>query len=188
MSETKSGLPVLLIASLCVNAALIGAVGAGFYSLKQAIPHHDRHQDPRRSGPADGPFEERLARSAFRSLDEDARREFRLSLAEAWRQSRGKRDEMSETYRVLIDLLSQDEIDRVAAEAAFVKIRESEVEMRARLHYRLLDMLERIPLEDRKALLASSAERMDRLDEWREKMRDGKDRRFDPPPSPPDAE
>lgn len=178
MSEQKKSFPVLLALSLCVNAMLIGGVAAGLYSLKadkayERREHHDKgHHD--KGGPGGGPFEERLARSAFDTLSWQEKRAFREGLAREWRTTKSDRETVDKARADLRQALSGEEIDRDAAAAAFLKIRGAETKMRERLQTRLLDLMEQLPAEKRQKLIEKSAQRME----------DFKDRKG-PPPMPP---
>ncbi len=181
MSDKKSGLSIILVISLCVNAALIGAVGAGLYSLgserHRSFERDHRAHDSRH---APGPFEERLARSAFENLSGEDKQKFQRDLAREWQESHQERKSMFEARLRLFDILAADNIDKKAAEEVFADIRAGEQEMRQRLQGRVLSFFDSMPAEKRRALLSRSDDRSERIDEFRQKLEDR--RGGNPPP------
>lgn len=191
---------VFLIASLCVNAALIGGVAAGLYTLKSKPPETSKksfrhHKGPR---PPDR-FEEELARAVMDQLVSEDRSAFRAAMAKEWRATREARFEQRQLRNDLAELLKQTEFKRDEAEAIYEKLRDGETGMRQRMTTHILDILEKMDAEDRKALvteLQKSAEKLQRK-RIRFESRDGQfkggppkrpedDNGFEPPPPPPE--
>lgn len=177
---------VFLIASLCLNAALLGGVAAGFYTFKSQGSGYeggDDHRKDRSGGPRG--FDDRLARSAFDRMSPDDRTAFRAQLAEEWRQSRDERAKIRAARAELTARLSETEFSRAEAEAAFRTIREAELAMRARLHSRLLDLLERLDPAERIKMIEETEARAEAFEARRKTFQDARDKRRDERPPPP---
>lgn len=179
---------VILIASLCLNAALIGGVAAGVHALKSQDHGYEKRFDDRKGRPRGfGGFDDQLARAAFDRLMDEDRKAFRRSLAQEWRETRDERDTMHKTRTQLADLLKETDFNREDAEVAFQTIRTSEMAMRARLHSRLLDILETMDPADRVALISDLQEQSEKFEERRKKFERDAEKRgegFGPPPPP----
>lgn len=151
--KKKTGFPVALVISLCVNAALIGGAAALLISMQS-----DRHEDWRaeRHGPRTpngGPLEEQLSRSAQDILSPEDRRKFRQQLAKEFRNARVERLKLIEARQSLVALLMADQFDRDAILAAFDKVKVLEDDLRVRLRTRVLDLLESLPVDQRQSLI-----------------------------------
>lgn len=181
---------VILIASLCLNAALIGGVAAGVHALNSENHGYEKRSDDRKGRPpGPGSFDDQLARAAFDRLMLKDRMAFRRSLAQEWRETRDERDAMRETRVRLAELLMEADFNREDAETALETIRASEMAMRARLHSRLLDLLANMDDADRVALIRDIQDQSERFDDRRKKFEREAEKRlegFGPPLPPPD--
>ena len=181
----KKSLPIFLIASLCLNAALIGGIAAGVWKLAS-----DQRDMPRREAHGErphGPIEERIARTAMRELSREERMELRQRFAEEWRNTRGEREEIETTRQTLLELISAETFDRSAVESAFDDIRALEGGFRDRMHSGLIDLLEEMPVEKRRRLIETVRQQQE---EWKRERRSKSDKagpgegRDGPPPPP----
>lgn len=196
MSEHKKSLPVLLIASLCLNGALLGVTG-GMWAANtrhDGAPRPETHRmDGPRGGGMSGPFEERLARMAIESLGDQERRDFRKKLSREWKETRGNREAIDEARARILETLSADTLDEAATKDAFARFRTAEIGIREKLHTGLIGLLKDLPSEKRQEILKLSQERMSRYGEKRsgdrgERRDIREDRPFgNRPPPPPDG-
>lgn len=202
MSTDKTSFPYLLVASLCLNTLMIGAV-AGMWISSSKAPNTPQGREHRAEF-VGGPLEERIARTAMNDLPDAERQEFRRKLRREWRESGSLRAEMTAIRGKMETALSADDYDPASLKSAFAELRDRENEMKVRLHDNLADMLTSIPDDKRKTLIERSMSRRDqfreRLDERRgngpprggpdyeRRPPSGDDFRRDGPPSQPPLE
>ena len=159
MSEKKS-IPVVLIASLCLNAMLAGAVGASFFVERGEAKARMKERlaegrQPRRGGP----MEERLARAALNSLPGDERKQLRRALAREWRDTRDSRQDMKLARDELQAAISAQEFDIENVRGLFASIRSKDDLLRERMHERLIETLAKLPADTRKTLIEQTRAR-----------------------------
>lgn len=171
----KQSLPIALIISVCLNMALIGGIAGLWIASTQRPPVEG---PPQRFGEARGPLEERIARGALDSLDQNERRAFQRSLALEWRRSREDRSEINAARQALAAAIGSDPYDPEAVSSAFERLRSEEAQLRKRMHDRLSSTLEKLTPEQRATLI-------ERMSNPRRGPR-GEGRMRPPPPSPDD--
>lgn len=187
MSEKTASFPYLLVASLCLNAAMLGLVG-GTLLTSDRRGHAEPTPSPQTQSYG-GQLEERLARSAMRDLPEGERRAMQRTFATGWRESAPLRRQLETSRAEIAELLAADEIDEAALNAVFDDIRSAELELREHFHDSLAHLLSRLPLERRQDLIGRSLQRRgERIRQWREERglrpppSHGRDDRSGPPP------
>jgi uncharacterized membrane protein len=168
MSEqTKPRLPLWLIASLLVNALLIGLVLGGGLGQRKAGPP-----------PSVQGSEEALMRGIDRTLPQAQRRTVRQTFRRAYQDTREERRRVREARRKIAQSLAADPYDREVVQAGFAELRAAESAMKARMQDLLAEQLGELTLEQRQAVLRDYDRR-----ERRPRGRPG-DRDRPPPPRP----
>ncbi len=188
---------IFLIASLCLNAALMGGVAAGYYAIQKPTKVETKKSHVRRGDhpPPSRQFDETLAKALFHKLDGEEKAAFREALAKEWRRSGSELNSQLKFREELSSILLQEKLDRQAAEDAFNKIQLSTTTLRARLYVLLLDTLEDMDPQERIQLIRDlqdqNKHRREKMREHQKKFREGKglppppSEDFDGPPPPP---
>lgn len=187
---------IFLVASLCLNAALMGGVAAGYYAIQKPEKVETKKTYVRRGDrpPPSRQFDETLAKALFHKLDGEEKAAFREALAKEWHKSGSELDSQLKFRDELSTILLQEKLDRQAAEDAFNKIQLSSTTLRARLYVLLLDALEAMDPQERiqliKDLQDQNKQRREKLEEIQKNFREGKGpppppEKFDGPPPPP---
>jgi len=153
--EPKRWLRPLLIASLAVNLAFIGAIG-GFALIG------GRHDKPRHGpgGPEGMPY--------IRALSDADRHEMRDALRRDFREHRQARGQVTEGYRAALDALRAEPFDRAALMQALEQ-------QRARAQDRfmggqrvMVDFVANMTPEDRAAYAKRLSDQIDELEQrWK---------------------
>lgn len=141
----------LLLASLLLNAALVGVLGALW--LRSAGESVDAAASER-SGEARAPSPGRLGRE----LTPEQRALMRETFARHRAPMRDRAAEARAARRVVAAVLRQEPYDRDALAAAFAELRTRDAEAAAVTHAMLLDLADRLDAEGR-ARLAARIER-----------------------------
>lgn len=146
MSESKtSKLPIWLIASLLVNALLIGLlIGGGLGQRKGGGPPS--------SMPGD---EQALIRGIDRALPEDERQMVREAFRQGFADSRQERLRVQAARANLGRLMSADPYDEAAVRAAFGELRAADAVMKARLQDVLTEQFGALSAEQRQTIIES---------------------------------
>ena len=172
MSEqVKSRIPYWLLISLIINALLIGFIIGGGFGKRQG--GGDR-------GPMRGGSEQAIARALDASLADADRAALRQALRSSYRASRDERLALREARQKLAKALGADVYDIQAVREAFKDIRLADGEVKSDLQDELARQFEKLPAEQRKAIVASINKR--------DRRRGNRDRRGGPPgdrPPPP---
>ena len=168
MSEgTTSRLPIWLIVSLMANALLIGLIIGG--GLGQ-----------RRAGPAAGPAigsEQALMRGIDQAVSIEQRDQVRRAFRQGFANTRNERIRLRDARRQLGRLLSAQDYDAEAVEAAFSELRAADEAMTARLHAVLTEQFSTLTAEQRRLIIRDFSERNER-----DRLRDRRPRPGDRPP------
>lgn len=165
MSEAnKSRLPLWLVASLLVNALLIGLlIGGGL----------GRATDSDAGGLPGN--EQTLIRGMDRVVPGEQRTEVRRAFQRGYSETRHERRQLRLARRDLSRLLTADIYDEESVRAGFERLRDAESAMKARLHEVLTEQLGTLTKEQRRLVIRDLTQRDPR--------RGDRDRR--PPPSRP---
>ena len=165
MTETPgSRLPIWLVVSLIVNALLIGLLIGGGLGKRNSGP-----------SPHPGGGEMELARGIESVVEGEDRAAMRQALRAAFERSRGERRELRQARRDLGQLLGAEPYDREAVLAGFARMRAADGKMKAGLHDELAIQLEKLSVEQRRAMLRfveSNARQPRRHDQRRRQRRD----------------
>lgn len=154
-----SGMPgwakILLAASLALNMLFLGLMGGRMLSGEM------------REGRDDPP-------GAFlASLPEERAAEVRAYFKEMREQRRAARKERRGQWAKVREAVTADPFDRAALEAAVEEIADSRDATRRARYARMVDFIESMSLEERKAFSDAMRERWKRRREQREKRRGG---------------
>lgn len=125
-----------LTVSLLVNMVLIGLV------IGMSVREH--RQDSRRDD-----YRARISRD----LQSDERQALRAMMRDAFRQTKAERDVRSAAREQLAEAINAEPFDEAAVDAAFMAVREADHDLHAATHRILMDKLEEMPVEQRRALM-----------------------------------
>lgn len=152
MSDSpKQRLPIWLIASLMVNALLVGLLIGGGLGQKRAGP-------PLPGGGS----EQALMRGIDQGVSPDDRRLVRQAFRRAFSDSRSERLALREARRQLALALAADPYDPDAVQDQFSAMREVEGKMKARMHTVLAEQFGTLSAEQREAIIADLRNRAGR--------------------------
>lgn len=169
MSEqVKTRIPYWLLISLLINALLIGFIIGGGFGKRQG--GGDR-------APMRGGSEQAIARALDASLADADRAALRQALRASYRASRDERLALREARQNLAEALGAEVYDIQAVREAFKAIRLADGEVKSDLQDELALQFEKLPAEQRKAIVASIGKR--------ERGRRGRERRGPPGDRPP---
>lgn len=170
MSEkSATRIPYWLVASLILNALLIGFVIGGGFGKGQ-----------RSSGGMPGGSEQAIARAMEANLSDADRVALRRALMASFRESRGEREALRQARQKLSQALSADVYDIARVQEAFQEMRVADGRVKVGLQDELARQFAKLPAEQRKTIVANIG-RGDR-------RRGFRDRRGGPPgdrPPPP---
>lgn len=174
MSEPRNGLSALsmaLIASLIVNALLIGLVAGGALGKKGERSHGHR-----------GGADFQMARELETIVPEGNRGEIRQAFREAFVQSRGQWREKREARRAMMTALSAEPFEPQSLEDAFARMREADTALTRNFQTTLVEQIARLSDSERAELVAwlETVERERR--ERRERRGERRGERGDQPP------
>lgn len=171
MTETvKRNLPIWLIASLILNAMLIGLLIGGTLFKKS----------PQTGGPAGG--ERAFIESINRVVANGDRREVRRAFRAAYQNSREARIAVREARQALAETIGADPYDETAVLAAFEKLRSDDNAAKAALHEALSVQLGSLTPDQRAAVLGNLQRGGGRGDRPRRERRNDRPERGDRPP------
>lgn len=177
MSEPRkkglSALAMALIASLVVNALLVGLVIGG--SLGK---HDERHRGHRGGGD-----DFMIARELQSIVPESRNSEIRQAFREAFMQSRGQWREKREARRAMADAISAEPFEQAALDEAFARMRKADEALTRNFQETLVTQIADLSDAER-AELAAWLEEVER--ERRERREERRGRRGDGPPPPHD--
>ncbi len=177
MSEPRkkglSALAMALIASLVVNALLVGLVIGG--ALGKPGERHRGHRG--------GGDDFMIARGLQSIVPESRNGEIRQAFREAFVQSRGQWREKREARRAMMDAISREPFEPATLDAAFERMRAADTALTRNFQETLVTQISELSDTER-AELADWLEAVER--ERRERREERRDRRGDGPPPPRD--
>lgn len=181
-TERPRKTPWVLVASFALNGLLVGILAMALFMgtpNKRGGPHGPP------AGPTSGPdsVDRGMARAVIQSAPASERAEIRRALGDAWRRTARDRRVIREAQRTIMQAIEADTFDRDALSAAFQTWREADQRIKTIVQGALMDALDRLPAENRKALSEEMKRREARRGPRGERPRD---RLRDRPPPPRD--
>ena len=137
----KKSVSLWLVASLAVNALLLGVVGGRMIANGHG---HDRWTDRGAYG----------AR-ALDAMPDDVRRKIKRDIVSAWRDSHEEREAMTDARRSVLDAAMREPYDEAEVADALSRLRDAENALRAKIHGLIAQHLEAATPEERRAILES---------------------------------
>lgn len=167
MSETRNSWSVWLIASLVVNALLIGFIFGGGL--------HNRVQPKEQAGPAPrGGFE--MVRGLDQIASEEDRDEIRRVFRDVFRETRDVRRDQRRARFAFAQAAMAEPYDEARVLEALERVRETGLAVETEIHAALASQLGRFNVEQRRALIFAMS-RNDRQGRRGAPGRNGEERR-----------
>lgn len=160
----------LVLGSVMLNVLLVGIIVGRYVSPAAKPPQNERVERRERS---DRSPDEALTRSMLEVLPDEESRALRKELRAAWMETRDERRDARQARAELGKLILTEPFDRAALEAELVRLRGAEDVVREVIQRRVLDRLEQMSLEERRALV----ERLSRPQRFRERRDRDRERR-----------
>ena len=151
MSYRILGMPVWLLASLGVNAVLIGVV-IGLFAADMNAEHGPREGHRSRSS-GTGSIERELAWRLQSAAPPEARKDIRRRFASGWNETRALRQELRESRMALLEAITAETYEADLVNERFEAVRIANTALTAHLHGVLVEEIGMLPYETRQELL-----------------------------------
>jgi uncharacterized membrane protein len=147
------GWKFFLVASLVLNAFLVGGIAGGAYQWLSALRTHESAPAPRVA-----------LRFAADELSPERQQQFLDAIKDARREGREYARAGREARRDVLDLLAAPQVDHAALDAALARTRDADAELRIQLERAVTDFAATLSPQERMKFAAGLRQR----GQWRE--------------------